>query len=332
MQISSGDLSLSGSSTRLFRHERSERLETWVGERSQRQAAERTSLPTVPADHGLGRFLEQTAKARQGTLAIPAQLDPELEKLLTILEKIFGAKGARQFALKLQALQTGQQQAVSQAQQAVAQPQQAGWGLEYDLHERTVEVQTASLSVEAELTLVDGRSLAFSLDWSQTRVHIEERSVHLALGDAVLKDPLILDLDGDGISFGDRLAQIDVDSDGEQDTVAAPGGGDRILALDGAILGGASGRAFSDLSALDQDGNGWIDAGDAAYDRLQLWDGLHFSGLEAGGVAAIATASVALPFEHRDADGGLQAVGRRGGVYLREDGSAGAVAQVDLVA
>lgn len=331
MQISSSDLSLSGSSTRLFKHERTERLEMWVGERPQNPAAERPRVASIAADNGLTKALERAAKARQ-TVEDGAKLDPELEKLLTILEKVFGAKGARRFALKMQALQVDQQQTAAQVQQAQSGQQRAGWGLEYELHERTVEMQSATLSAEAELTLDDGRTLAFRLDWSQTSIRIEERSVRVALGDAALKDPLVLDLDGNGISFSGELASIDVDRDGTKDRVARPAGADRLVALDGAILGGQSGQAFRDLARLDGDGNGWIDAGDEAYGRLQLWDGLRFSSLAQGGVAAIATTSVALPFEHRDAGGGLQAVGRRGGVFLHDDGRAGAVAQVDLVA
>lgn len=330
MQISSSDLSLSGSSTRLFKHERSERLETWVGERPRSQDSERPRVANIAADNGLTKALERAARARQ-TAEDGAKLDPELEKLLLILEKVFGATGARKFALKMQALQVDQQQAAVQAQQAQA-GQRAGWGLDYELHERTVEMQSATLSAEAELTLADGSTLAFRLDWSQTSVRIEERSVRVALGDAALKDPLVLDLDGDGISFSGELASIDVDRDGTKDRVARPAGADRVVALDGELLGGRSGQAFSDLARLDGDGNGWIDAGDQAFGRLQLWDGLRFSSMTQGGVAAIATTSVALPFEHRDSGGGLQAVGRRGGVFLHGDGRAGAVAQVDLVA
>lgn len=324
MEISSGSLALSGSSTRLLHRERSERLEMWVGERPSQAGQPRT--PELPADNGLGKVLERAARERRSA-EDAERLDPELEKLLIILEKVFGATGARRFAVRLQALQADAQQA-----QQPAQPQRAGWGLEYELSERTVEVQTASLSAEAELTLADGSTLAFRLDWSQTSVRIEQRDVRVALGDAALKDPLVLDLDGNGIAFSGELARIDVDQDGRMDAVARPAGADRILALDGAILGGRSGQAFRELAALDDDGDGWIDAGDAAYHRLQLWDGEGFTSLAAGGVAAIATASVALPYEHRDGDGALQAVGRRGGVFLRDDGSAGAVAQVDLVA
>lgn len=329
MQILSSDLSLSGSSTRLFRQERSERLEMWTGERPQRQQAERPRQLLRSADNGLTRMLEQAAKAKQ-TETAKEQLDPELEKLLIILEKVFGAKGARKFAAKMQALQVDQQQAFAAVQQA-AQPQRVGWGVEYELHERTVETQTASLSAEAELTLDDGSTLAFRLDWSQSSIRIEERSLRVAMGDAQLKDPLVLDLDGDGIRFSGELARIDLDRDGTKEAVARPAGADRIVALDGRLLGADSGQAFRDLAALDGDGNGWIDGGDAAYGRLQLWDGLRFSSLSSGGVAALATASVALPFQHRGADGGLQAVGRRGGVFLADDGHAGAVAQVDLV-
>ncbi|MBN8525326.1 MAG: hypothetical protein J0M02_08325 [Planctomycetes bacterium] len=325
MEISAGSLSLAGSTSLLTRHERSERFAMWVGERPQEAARPRAL--ELPADRGLGAALERAAKAKQAT-AVDEQLDPELEKLLLILEKVFGAKGARRFAIRLQQLHGD----VQQMQQQTAQPQRAGWGLEYELHERTVEVQSASLSAEAELTLADGSTLAFRLDWSQTSVRIQQRDVRVALGDAALKDPLVLDLDGNGISFSGELARIDVDQDGRMDAVARPAGADRLVALDGAILGGRSGQAFRDLAAMDADGNGWIDAGDAVYDRLQLWDGRAFTGLAQGGVAAIATASVALPFAHRDGEGGLQAQGRRGGVFLRDDGVAGAVAQVDLVA
>lgn len=327
MQILSSDLSLSGSSTRLFRQERSERLEMWTGDRPQRQQAERPRQIAFAADDGLAKRLEQAAKAKQ-TEEAKERLDPELEKLLLILEKVFGAKGARKFALKMQALQVDQQAAV---QQQTVQPQRVGWGLEYELHERTVETQSASLSAVGELMLADGSALAFRLDWSQSSVRIEERSVRLAMGDAQLKDPLVLDLDGDGIRFMGELARIDLDRDGSTEAVARPAGADRIVALDGRLLGADSGEAFRELAALDGDGNGWIDGGDAAYGRLQLWDGLRFSSLSAGGVAALATASVALPFQHRGEDGALQALGRRGGVFLGDDGRAGAVAQIDLV-
>jgi hypothetical protein len=325
MQISSGTVALSGSSTRLFQQERRERLEMWVGQRPAR-----TEGP--PADGGLGKLLEQAAKARK-PVENEEKLDPELEKLLLILEKVFGAKGARRFAMRMQALQA--QRAAAEAQvrdPAAGGAQRAGWGVSYELDERTVETQSSRLKASGEVTLEDGRQLSFTLDWSQSSIRIEQRSVRLALGDAALKDPLVLDLDGDGIRFSGELARFDVDQDGRMDAVARPAGADRIVALDGAVLGARSGEAFRDLARLDDDGNGWIDAGDAAFGRLQLWDGRGFSALANSGVAALATTSVALPFAYRDADGALQAQGRRGGVFLATDGRPGAVAQVDLVA
>lgn len=342
MRISSSDLSLSGSSTRLFSQERSERLEMWVGQRPQSQP--QSQPPTPPraigpsADNGLGKLLEQAAKTKASGEA-QSQLDPQVEKILFLLEKLFGVKGARQFVQKMQALSAERGQSAAQvapsaqAPSAASQPTSAGWGVDYQLYERSVETQSSSLTAAGKLTLDDGGTLAFTLDWSQSSVRIEERSVHLTLGDAVqLKDPLVLDLDGNGIRFSGGLATIDIDRDGKTEAVAKPAGADRIVALDGGILGARSGQAFSDLAQLDGDGNGWIDSGDAAYGRLQLWDGQTFSSLASGGVAAIATASVALPFTYRGSDGGLQAVGRRGGVFLANDGTAGAVAQVDLVA
>ena len=102
-------------------------------------------------------------------------------------------------------------------------------------------------------------------------------------------DPIILDLDGDGYSFSDLStgASFDINADGNVDQVAWNTSNDGILAMDldhdGVIDDGseiftpsfaggsfASGRAAA-LASLDSNGDGVIDADDAAFAKLLIW-------------------------------------------------------------
>jgi hypothetical protein len=358
VQIIAGTLDLSATASRLLSIERSEHLEMWVGERP-RPPAESSAAggppadrflparPEVAADGGLGALLEQAAKAKRELVATDGggedALDPQLAKVLLLLEKLFGMKGIRQTALRLPTQDGGVAAAPGAVAPEAGQAQApSGWGMIYESHQRSVDTQSASLTAQASLTLADGSRLAFDFTWSQSSVRIEESSTRLALGDARLSDPLVLDLDGDGLSFSAQLATIDLDRDGTAERVARPGAGDALLVWDrngdglvedgSELIGATTGQAFVELAALDRNGNGWIDEADLAYGQLRLWDG--GSGLRtlaAGGVGAIATTSVALPYQHRGEAGDLQAVGRRAGVFIREDGTPGAALQVDLV-
>ena len=350
MQITAGTLNLSATTAQTTRVERTQHLEMWIGQRP-RPASGGPGVRADQfqpgrfgpvADNGLGRMLEQAAKVRQQRDAGETDdgLSPELRKILTLLEKVFGMKGARQAIQRMQVAEKDH----ATAQQAAAQPAApapVGWGLIAETHQRTVEMQSATLTAQAELTLADGSTRSFALSWSQTSIRIEESSTRLALGDAKLSDPLVLDLDGNGVTFGAQRATVDLNRDGKAESIATPTGADALLVWDrngdgkvqdgSEVVGAASGQAFNELAALDGDRNGWIDSADAAFSHLKLWNGHGLKTLATSGVAAIATSSVALPYAHRDAAGDLQAVGRRGGVFVKEDGTPGAALQVDLV-
>lgn len=102
--------------------------------------------------------------------------------------------------------------------------------------------------------------------------------------------PLVLDLDGDGVSVSRVADGVDFDlrADGRAVRSAWPTGGDALLALDwdgdGAITSGAelfgngagTRDGFAALAALDAshlggNGDGQIDASDALFGRLVLW-------------------------------------------------------------
>jgi len=102
------------------------------------------------------------------------------------------------------------------------------------------------------------------------------------------------------------------------------------------LFGPASGNGFRELAALDQDGNGWIDENDSAYEQLHVWLKTAATGddrlltLKEANVGAIALAHVGTDFDLKGA--GNQTLGqvRSTSVYLGDDGRAGTVQQIDL--
>ena len=90
-----------------------------------------------------------------------------------------------------------------------------------------------------------------------------------------------------------------------------------------------------ELSVYDSDGNGWIDEADPIFDKLKIWSKDEAGndvlvGLGVRGVGAIYLGSVPTGFAIKDNENVTQGIIRSTGVFLREDGSAGTVQQVDL--
>ena len=143
-----------------------------------------------------------------------------------------------------------------------------------------------------------------------------------------------------------RTFTIDLNGDGRQDTAhfLAPGSGFLVFDRNGdgkitqasELFGPQTGDGFGELSSLDEDGSGWIDAGDSSYDQLQVWtrDAAgkdQLQSLQAAGVGAVSVARLATPFELKDAGNATLGAVRSTGVYLAESGQAGTVQQIDLV-
>ena len=98
------------------------------------------------------------------------------------------------------------------------------------------------------------------------------------------------------------------------------------------VLGALSGDAYGDLRKLDDDGNGFVDAGDAAFDQLGLWrpgeDDIQ--ALKNSVVGALSTDSAATLFQLTDEARELAGQLRRTGVWVGDNGQAGTVQQLDF--
>jgi hypothetical protein len=162
---------------------------------------------------------------------------------------------------------------------------------------------------------------------------------------SALKDPLVLNLDGQVAGFTQARFNFDLSGDGVQEKLPMLASGSTFLALDRngngqidngtELFGVQSGNGFADLAQFDQDGNGVIDEGDSVFAELRLFrPGEALLTLGDKQIGAIFLNATATPFMHLAAqqgtDGESPAVLRQTGLYLTEDGKAGTVQQIDL--
>lgn len=232
------------------------------------------------------------------------------------------------------------------AQQGAPQgPKKAGWGIAYDYHESYSEVETSSFTAAGKVQTADGKSIDFSVQLQMSRSFMESRDIRLRAGDAPVTDPLVINFDGTAAELTQTKFRFDIDADGESDQVSFVSSGSGFLALDlngdeqindgHELFGPRTGEGFAELAAYDEDRNGWIDEADSVYDRLRIWtkdekgqDQLFALGQK--NVGAIFVGSVATPFQQKTAQNELLGKVRSTGVFLKEDGSAGTVQQIDL--
>ncbi|QSI75396.1 hypothetical protein [Niveibacterium microcysteis] len=223
-------------------------------------------------------------------------------------------------------------------------PQRAGWGLEFDSREVREEYERTSFSASGSATTADGQKINFSLNLSMERYERQETSVSVRAGDALLKDPLVLSLDGNAVSTTGDTIRFDLSGQGSTDKLPVLRGA-AYLALDKngngridngtELFGPQSGDGYADLAKLDSDGNGWIDESDPAFANLKLWrptsDGAGtLTSIASAGVGALYLGHVDTPFTLKDGQNADLGAVRASGIYLKESGEVGAMQQIDV--
>ncbi|WP_374325628.1 hypothetical protein [Azonexus sp.] len=207
------------------------------------------------------------------------------------------------------------------------------------ISERVEESERTQVCASGTVNTCDGRELAFDLSLEMSR-HYGKTSVLSESGSVRLRDPLVLNFSGQSCELSEQRFSFDLDCDGKVEYLPELGAGNCFLVFDrngngraddgSELFGASSGDGFAELASHDLDGNGWIDEGDAAFDKLALWSGERFESLTAAGVGALHTGAVAAPFSLKSPDNVLLGQIRAAGVYLMESGRAGIMQQVDL--
>ena len=356
MKIASANLQMASTHLATQEHQVRESLRMWVGARRPdpdpgTPAPPRPAAPPVQISQAARQAQELEAREAAGpdTSGDPADKDPKIFLIRSVVEMLTGRK-IRVFnpeALKqAPAPDAGGPPPAPSAAQAGNGNRPAGYGVEYDYHESYAETEQTTFAAQGVVKTEDGREIAFQLQLSMSRSYYEESSVSIRLGDAVVKDPLVLNFNGKAAELSDTRFQFDLDADGRQDSIHFVGSGSGFLALDrngdgrindgGELFGALTGDGFRELAALDGDANGWIDENDPAFQDLRVWrqdeqGRQRLDSLQTANVGAISLAQVSTPFALKDSGNQLQGLIRSTGVFLQETGGAGTIQKLDLV-
>ncbi len=207
------------------------------------------------------------------------------------------------------------------------------------------EENTAFSSVGSVVT-ADGRSIDFGITLEMSRSYMEQNDYLSEEIGYVFTDPLVINLDSNAASVSDQKFLFDIDADGKEDSISFVNEGSGFLALDkngdgkindgNELFGTKSGDGFKDLSAYDQDGNGWIDEADDVFQKLKVWTkdaegNDKLIDLKEAGVGALYLGNVSTQFSLNNQEtNATNAMIRSTGVYLKESGEAGTLQHVDL--
>ena len=218
-------------------------------------------------------------------------------------------------------------------------------GTGYEAHYYS-EAEEVSYNTQGKVVTADGREIDFNLSFKMSRSFEQYYEKEHTLNVASLCDPLVINLDTDIAGVSDQKFLFDIDSDGVKDSISVLNGGSGFLALDkngdgtvndgSELFGTSSGDGFKDLAAYDSDGNGWIDEADEIWDKLLIYsmneDGSSsLYGLKEKGVGAIFLGNVSTDYSLKNAaNDSLNAMIRRTGVFLYEDGNVGTIQHLDL--
>lgn len=349
MKIASAELQLASSHSSMQRHEVSESLRAWVGPQRPDFEGRGTNNPTPARPQVVISEAGKAAAASSIDQDIEDRIDEDPRMLLMrlMLEALTGKStrifDARELADRSRPVDVPASPGNAGGQNANAP---AGFGIEYDYHESYTELEATSFTASGTVKTADGKEIRFDVTLMMSRAYHEESSISLRLGDAARKvDPLVLNFSGNAASLLDQRFSFDLDSDGKEEQISRLASGSAYLVFDrngdGKINNGSemfgpnSGDGFAELAQLDDDGNGWIDENDEAWQKLSLWQpdengSGELKSLSASGVGAIALARVATPFDIKGSSNTLFGQIRTSGIFLHENGAAGTIQQIDL--
>ena len=192
----------------------------------------------------------------------------------------------------------------------------------------------------------DGREITFGLNVEMSRNFASYYSCdYTQVQTRVLCDPLVINLEGNMAELADQTFFFDIDADGKTDEISTLNSKSGYLALDrnkdgvindgSELFGAKSGDGFADLSAYDEDGNGWIDEADSIWEKLLIWtkdengkDKCYK--LAEKGVGAICLSNAVTDFSLNDAQNAVNGRIRKTGIFLYENGMAGTVQHLDV--
>ena len=242
------------------------------------------------------------------TLTYDSNLSASFWKMKMVLEHMLGKhiQVASEQARALRPNELAHESLVAATQSVISITETQSDTLVYRL--RSHESEKTSVNIQAVLNLRSGRTINLNLEQSMSRSLDLDLQLN-ALDAAKFIDPLVLNFGGP-VSLSEDRVEFDLDADGQMENIATFASNSAYLALDkngdgkindgSELFGALSGDGFAELAQYDEDGNGFIDAADAVFSRLQLYNPDGASGtlrpIKSVGVEAIYTGSITSPF------------------------------------
>ena len=227
--------------------------------------------------------------------------------------------------------------------------------LNYVSESWSMEQEDTSFSTVGTVRTKDGREINFNVNVNMSRRCEEYYREELNVAQFTLHDPLVINLDTDATELSDQTFYFDLDADGREEEISMLKGsgylaldknGDGIINNGSELFGTGNGDGFAELAQYDEDGNGWIDENDSIWSKLKIWckdengnDVLYK--LSDKGVGAVCLQNVSTDFtvqgDRKGQDGNTNAnatnaVIRKTGIFLYENGNVGTVQHVDMAA
>lgn len=209
------------------------------------------------------------------------------------------------------------------------------------------EKEEMTFSTKGKAITGDGREIEFNMELFMSHEFVRECESLQKDVVAIMTDPLVINLTDSPVSISDQKWKFDIDSDGVEDNISMLEEGSGYLVLDknqdgkindgSELFGARTGNGFGELSAYDEDGNGWIDENDSVFRRLSVWikdsKGTDkMVSLKDADVGAIYLGSAASEFAVKSSENNdYYAQVRRSGMYLTENGNARSIQQLDMV-
>ncbi len=363
MKIDSYSINLSSSRVYEEKNQETEELREWGKKNDSRRLSQEAAegSPRRALTDLVSISEEAMAGLRQGGLRdspdiaeqtvgdVPSDEDEQgMDARLMILKRLIEAFTGREIKIaKVGSSEAGQAEASgSQGEPAPAEaPREQEWGMSYTHYESHYESEQTRFSAQGIVRTADGRDIAFSMDLSMSREYFSEERLEVKAG-APLIDPLVINYGGTAAELSDMTFEFDLTMDGENETLRQLEPGSGFLVFDknkdgkvndgSELFGPKTGDGFDELAAYDEDGNSWIDENDSIYTRLSLWrrenDTDVLTGLKAANVGAIYLGNADTSFDLKNETNDLMAQIRKTGVYLKENGGAGTVQQIDFSA
>lgn len=348
MKIAGSSIAFQSTRSSIELNQKQENLQFWVGDDPDGENRDSTGVAVSISVKGL-----ELQRSLSGTNALDEEMDSALsssdeQKLLlleALLESLTGKK------IKLHTLKQFKHNDARDPDTNVRQlhsdpAAKAGWGLSFDSITTRYESEKTTFNSSGTVITSDGKEISIDLQLSMSREFMSREEIHLRAGDAVRKDPLVVNFNAPSALLTNTKFSFDIDCDGKTDQISSLASGSGFLSLDlnsdgrindgSELFGPQSGNGFADLSAYDGDKNGWIDENDDIFDRLRIWtkdesgkDMLFALGEK--GIGAIYLGSASTVFSLRSQGNTENGVIQRTGIFLNENGTVGTMQHVDLV-